>query len=209
MPGPPIVVRKDTSAPPSTCVPNCRTWRVLARRCGRLLIESRNRQREDTTAASTSTSASSAATSTTANPNDTPNPIPYVVGEQIGLANNWLVTVVEVHLHDAPAGLAPAGSGKQYVAIDIRMKNQGPTTYTVDANTLFTLVDTAHQELFVIPVPGTANGIDGRYATGTARTGRLVFKAPIGQDLGLVLYGPRIGSQVSDFAIVPPTVPNN
>ncbi|MGO9874029.1 MAG: DUF4352 domain-containing protein [Acidimicrobiia bacterium] len=159
------------------------------------------------TTVSTSTSTSSAATSTTANPMDIPNSIPYVVGEKIGLPNNWLVTVLDVHLHDAPAGLAPAGSGKQYVAIDLTMEYQGSSTYTVDANSLFTLVDAAHQELFVIPEPGTPNGIDGRYATGTTRTGRLIFKAPIGQDLGLVLYGPRIGSQVSDFTIVPPTVP--
>jgi len=140
---------------------------------------------------------------------DTPNSIPYVVGEKIGLPNNWLVTVLDVHLHDAPAGLAPAGSGEQYVAIDLTMENQGPTTYTVDANSLFTLVDAAHHELFVIPEPGTPNGIDGRYPAGTTRTGRLIFKAPIGQNLGLVLYGPRIGSQVSDFTIVPSTVPNS
>lgn len=162
-----------------------------------------------TVSTSVSTSTSSAATSTTANPMDIPNSIPYVVGEKIGLPNNWLVTVLDVHLHDAPAGLAPAGPGKQYVAIDLAMQYQGSTPYTVDANSLFTLVDAAHQELFVIPEPGTPNGIDGRYTHGTTRTGRLIFKAPIGQDLGLVLYGPRIGSQVSDFTIVPPTVPNN
>lgn len=161
------------------------------------------------TSAGTTTTGTNAAPSTAANPNDTPNSIPYVVGEQIGLPNGWLVTVTAVHLHASLSGLAPVRSGQQYVAIDIRMKNQGPGTYTVNADRLFTLVDTAHQEHFVVAPPHTANGIDGAYPAGTSRTGQLVFSAPIGKDLGLVLYGPRIGTQISDFTIVPPTVANS
>ena len=104
-----------------------------------------------------STPTTSPATSTTANPMNTPNPIPYVVGEKIGLPNGWLVTVTDVHLHYSPPGLSPARSGQQYVAIDLRMENQGPGTYTVNANSLFTLVDTAHQQRYVAPVPGHSN----------------------------------------------------
>ncbi|HTD49180.1 MAG TPA: hypothetical protein VK771_01190, partial [Acidimicrobiia bacterium] len=70
---------------------------------------------------------------------------------------------------------------------------------------LFTLVDTSHHEHFVVAVPGSPNGIDGHYPAGTIRSGRLVFSAPTGENLGLVLYGPGIGTQVSDFTIVPPT----
>jgi len=158
------------------------------------------------TTANTTTTSGSSATSTTSNPNDTPNSIPYVVGEKIGLPNGWLVTVTAVHLHFSRSGLPPVHAAQQYVAIDIGMENQGPGTYTVNADRLFTLVDTSHQEHFVVAQPGTANGIDGPYPAGTTRSGRLVFTAPTGENLGLVLYGPRIGTQISDFTIVPPTV---
>jgi len=159
-------------------------------------------------AANTTTTTGGSAPSTTGNPNDTPNSIPYVVGEKIGLPNGWLVTVAAVHLHDSPSGVPAAPAGQQYVAIDLTMENQGPGTYAVSADRLFTLVDTSHHEHFVVGQPGTTNGIDGRYPPGTTHSGRLVFSAPTGEDLGLVLYGPRIGTQISDFTIVPPTVSN-
>ena len=158
----------------------------------------------DTTAA---TSTSSAATSTTANPMNTPNAIPYAVGEKIGLPHNWLVTVLKVHQQFSAPGLRPLPAGQQYVAIDLTMQNQGPATHTVNANSLFTLTDALHKEHFVVPVPGHPNGIDGPYRAGTTHTGQLVFSAPTGKDLGLILSGPRIGTEVSFFTIVPPTVP--
>jgi hypothetical protein len=156
-------------------------------------------------ASSTTTTAPAAPTST-ANPNLTPNAIPYEVGEQIGL-KPWLVLLLKVRQEYSAPGLRPLPAGQQYLAIDLRMENQGPATYTVNANALFTLTDALHHEHFVVAVPGHPNGIDGRYRAGTTHTGRLVFSAPTGENLGLILYGPRIGTQVSYFTIVPPTVP--
>jgi hypothetical protein len=159
-----------------------------------------------TSNAPTTTTAASSSTATT-DPDLTPNSIPYVVGEQIGLPHGWLVTVVKVEKAYSNPGLKPVGAGQQYVGIDIRMQNQGPAAHSVNANALFTLVDGLHKSHYVVPEPGKPNGIDGSYAAGTTRSGRIVFEAPTGQDLGLVMYGPRIGTQVSYFAIIPPTVP--
>ena len=156
-------------------------------------------------ASTTTTNASS--TTTTTDPDLTPNRIPYVVGEPIGLPHGWLVTVVKVEKSYANARLRPLGSGRQYIAIDIRMQNQGPAEHTVNADALFTLVDSAHKSHYVIPEPGTANGIEGTYPAGATRSGRLLFAVTPGTDLGLILYGPKIGTQVSYFAIIPPTFP--
>jgi len=158
--------------------------------------------------ASPTTTTAPATSSTTGNPLLTQNSIPYVVGARMGLDGGWQVTVTKVHLHFAPAGLKPAPAGKQYVAVDIIMNDQGPASHTVNASEIFTMVDDSHDQLYPITVPGAPNGIDGKYVAGTTRTGRLVFEAPVGERLGMVLYGPRIGTQVSDFTIDPPTVPD-
>ena len=157
------------------------------------------------TSTATTTTAASSSTSTT-DPDLTPNPIPYVVGEQIGLPNGWRVTVVKVEKAYSNPGLTPVGAGQQYVGIDIRMQNLGPAAHSVNANALFTLVDSSHKSHYVVPEPGKPNGIDGSYPAGATHAGRLVFEAPTAQDLGLILYGPRIGTQVSYFTIIPPTV---
>ena len=86
------------------------------------------------------------------------------------------------------------------------MVNQTAASHVVNANALFTLVDDEQKEHFVVAEPGRANGIDGTCPLGATHSGRLVFVAPIGKKLGLVLYGPRIGTQVSDFMIDPPTL---
>ena len=155
---------------------------------------------------STSTTNASSSTATT-DPDNTPNSLPYVVGEQIGLPHGWLVTVLKVEKSYTNTSLKPLGSGQQYIAIDIRMQNQGPASHAVDSNALFTLVDSEHKSHYVIPEPGTANGIDGTYAAGATHSGRLVFSVTPNTKLGLILYGPKIGTQVSYFAIIPPTVP--
>ena len=146
------------------------------------------------------------ATSTTADPDLTPNSIPFVVGEQAGLPNNWRVTLLKIRLAYPAPGLARPPAGQQYVGVDMRMQNLGPAAHTVNANALFTMVDGSHKSHYVVPVPGHPNGIDGAYPAATTRTGLLVFEVPTGKDLGLILYGPKIGTQVTFFAIVPPTV---
>jgi hypothetical protein len=165
-----------------------------------------------TIAAACSSSHKSAGPSTTANPvtsttdpNLTPNSIPYVVGQQIGLPNGWRVTVTKVQQRYAAPGLRSVPAGREYVAIDIRMENQGPASHAVNADRLFTLVDSLHKSHYVVAQPGHANGIDGDYPAGTTHSGRLLFLTPTGTNLGLILYGPRIGTQVSYFAIIPPT----
>jgi len=157
--------------------------------------------------AATTTTAAASSSTATSDPNLTPNSIPYVVGEKIGLPNGWLVTVVKVEKAYSNPSLKAVGAGQQYVAVDLTMQNQGPAAHNVNANALFTLVDSAHKSHYVVPEPGKPNGIDGEYPAGTTRSGRLVFAVPTGQNLGLILYGPRIGTQVSYFTIIPPTVP--
>ena len=159
-----------------------------------------------TPATSTATTTANSSTATT-DPDLTPNSIPYVVGEQIGLPNGWRVTVVKVEKVFTNPDLKPVGAGQQYIGINIRMQNLGPAAHNVNANALFTLVDGLRKSHYVVPEPGKPNGLDGQYAAGTTHSGRLVFEAPTGQNLGLILYGPRIGTQVSYFTIIPPTVP--
>jgi hypothetical protein len=159
-----------------------------------------------TSRSASTTTATGAPTSTTADPDLTPNSIPFVVGEQAGLPNNWLVTLLKIHLAYAAPSLPQPPAGQQYVGVDMRMENQGPASHAVDANALFTMVDGSHKSHYVVPVPGHPNGIDGPYPAGTTRRGLLVFQVPTGKDLGLILYGPKIGTQVTYFAIVPPTV---
>jgi hypothetical protein len=158
-------------------------------------------------ATSDTTESTNAAASSTTDPNNTPNSIPYVVGEQIGLPSGWTVRVAAVHYPSSIPGLPAISAGERYVVVDLTMQNNGTTQYTVDANKLFTLTDTLHKTHFVMKQPGTPNGIDGSYPHGTMRSGKLVFTAPKRQQLGLILAGPTIGTQVSFFTIDPPNVP--
>jgi hypothetical protein len=161
----------------------------------------------NTSNAPTTTTAVASSSTATTDPNLTPNSIPYVVGEKIGLPNGWLVTVVKVEKAYSNPNLKAVGTGRQYIAVDLIMQNQGPAAHSVNANALFALVDSAHKSHYVVPEPGKPNGIDGEYPAGTTHSGRIVFAAPTDEDLGLILYGPKIGTQVSYFAIIPPTVP--
>jgi hypothetical protein len=156
--------------------------------------------------ADTTEPTSAAVTSTTDRLN-TPNSIPYVVGEQIALANGWIVRVAAVHYPASVPGLAAIAAGDRYVVIDLMLANNGVVKRDVKADELFTLTDGLHNAHYVIPRPETANGIDGSYPPGAKHTGTLTFTAPKNQRLGLILAGPRIGTEVSFFTIDPPTVP--
>ena len=125
----------------------------------------------------------------------------------MGLPNGWLVTVTHVHQAYSLPGPPPAGTGKQYVAVDITMQNQGPAGHSVDANRVFVIVDSSHKQHSPLALP-RPNGIDGAYPAGTTRSGQLVFSVPTAQDLGLILYGPAIGTKVSYFRLVPPQAPS-
>jgi hypothetical protein len=150
--------------------------------------------------------ATAPASSTTVDPNLVPNDIPYVVGAPTGLPNGWIVTVTKVHRPYSQSGLPSAGPGQQYVAVDINMEYEGGKPATVDASTLFKMVD-GNRELHE-PVK-SANGIDGVYKPGTKHSGRLVFVVPPKVRLALAMDGPKIGTQRSVFTIDPPTVPSD
>jgi hypothetical protein len=143
---------------------------------------------------------------TSANPDLTPNSIPYVVGERIGLPNNWLVTVTKVHRPYSQTGLPSLPSGQQYVAVDVKMEYEGTESETVKAADLFTMVD-GNQQLHAVVKAPTPNGVDGAYKQGTTHVGRLVYAVPPKVRLVLAMDGPKIGTQRSIFTIDPPTVP--
>ncbi len=147
-----------------------------------------------------------AAVTSTTDLNNTPNSIPYVVGEQIGLPNGWTVRVAAVHYPASIPGLAAITADERYVVIDLTMQNDGTANHHVAADALFTLTDSLHKSHFVIPRPGAANGIDGKYAPGAKHSGTIIFTAPKRQQLGLILAGPRIGTKLSFFTIDPRTV---
>jgi len=150
------------------------------------------------------TTASPSGPTTTVDPNLIPNVIPYVVGAPTGLPNGWIVTVTKVHRPYSQAGQPVVGAGQQFVAVDINMEYEGETSETVDASTLFKMVD-GNRELHE-PVK-TSNGIDGVYKQGTKHSGRLVFAVPPKVRLALTMDGTQINTQRSIFTIDPPTVP--
>jgi hypothetical protein len=135
------------------------------------------------------------------------NPIPFNVGDVVGLPNGWSVQVRKVQLSYAPAGLGAAPDGQQYVGVEIKMVNVGPEAVTVNAPKIFTIADDRNGQHPAVAVPGHPNGLDGSYASGSGHTGELVFAVPFGHELRMLLDGPAIGTQRTVFQIDPPKVP--
>jgi hypothetical protein len=136
-----------------------------------------------------------------------PNPIPFDVGERVGLPNGWLVTVAKVHRPYSNPQLPEPDDGREYVAVDITVENQGTETRTVDAAALFELGDSTGELNRVVAVPGGEDGIDGSYAPQAERSGQLVFDVPTEAALRLAMNGPLIGTQHAIFRVDPPTGP--
>ena len=124
-----------------------------------------------TLAAACSSSSHGASTTTTEGPPTTadvlhtPNSIPFVVGAKVGLPNGWLVRVAKVHRPYTNPKLPALPPGREYVALDMQMENDGTRTETVKAADLIQLGDNTGKIDPVVPVPGTSNGIDGPYPT--------------------------------------------
>ena len=146
-------------------------------------------------------------TASTEDPNQLYNPIPFNVGDVVGLPNGWSLQVRKVKLSYAPAGLAAAPDGQQYVGVEIKMVNVGPEAVNVNAPKIFTIADDRNGQHPVVAVAGHPNGLDGSYASGAGRTGELVFAVPFGRQLRMLLDGPAIGTQRAVFQIDPPKVP--
>jgi Domain of unknown function (DUF4352) len=138
-------------------------------------------------------------------PDAQPNAIPYDVGDMIALPGGWRVEVVKVHRGYAAAALEAPRPGDDHVAVDVRVINDEGPNRRVQAS-LFTLYDASNRAHPVIAAAGTTNALDGTYAPGTDRTGRLVFEAPVHSQLRMILDGRALGSKPSVFQIDPPKV---
>jgi hypothetical protein len=144
----------------------------------------------------------------TGDPNETPNPIPYNVGEPIGLPNGWRMQVTRVHRpYAATTGLTALSAGQQYVGVDLAMGNDGTAPVTVDSHKIFLVSDSAGGLHAVLKGAAGVKGLDGTYAPGARRSGSLVFAVPVGKDLQLLLDGPAIHTQKAVFQVDPPTTP--
>jgi hypothetical protein len=137
--------------------------------------------------------ATSPSATTTTNTLHTPNSIPFVVGAKVGLPNGWLVRVAKVHRPFTSPKLPELSAGREYVALDMQMENDGARTETVRATDLFSLGDSTGKIDPVVAVPGHANGIDGIYPTRKFREGQLVFAVPKQAQLRMAFNGPRVG----------------
>ncbi len=135
------------------------------------------------------------------------NPIPFNVGDVVGLPNGWSIQVRKVDLSYAPAGIAAAPDGQHYVSVDINMVNGGTGAVNVNAGKIFAVVDDRNGQHPAVAVAGHPNGLDGSYAPGVGRTGDLAFAVPFGRQLRMLLDGPAIGTQRTVFQIDPPKVP--
>jgi hypothetical protein len=143
-------------------------------------------------------------TGSTVDPDSELNPIPYNVGEMIGLSGGWRVEVVRVHRAATSPGLPAPAAGNDYVSVDVRvMRVEGPSVELRSA-ALFELFDQANNSHPVIARSGARNGLDGAFPPGTTRTGTLRFTAPARSQLLMILDGQQLGSQRSMFQIDPP-----
>jgi hypothetical protein len=147
---------------------------------------------------------SSRPTSGTLDPNAQPNPIPYNVGEMIGLPGGWRVEVTRVQRGFTTTGLGAPPAGQDHVAVDLHVINEEGPARQLRAAALFVLYDMSNAAHNVIALPGVANGLDGTFGPGTDRSGRLIFAAPLHSQLRMILDGQALGSQESVFQIDPP-----
>ena len=157
-------------------------------------------------AGTVTTSAPASPTVSTIDPDTQLNSIPYNVGETIGLPGGWRVEVVRVRRGYSDTGLPALRAGQEHVAVDVRMIDDGGPTVSMNAAAVFVLYDAANDAHPVIARRGVPNGLDGRFSSGTERTGRLVFAAPVRSQLRMILDGQPLGSQRSLFQIDPPKV---
>ena len=157
-------------------------------------------------AGSATTLPSALSTVSTVDPNTQLNSIPYNVGETVGLPGGWRVQVVRVRRGYSDTGLPALRAGQEQVAVDVRIVDDGGPTVSMNAAAVFVLYDAANDAHPVIARRGVPNGLDGRFSSGTERTGRLVFAAPVRSPLRMILDGQPLGSQRSLFQIDPPKV---
>lgn len=148
---------------------------------------------------------SNAATSTT-RVSQRPNPIPFDVGERVGLPKGWLVQVTRVQRPYTNGQLPDLADNREYLAVDIWMQNRGTETRTVDSAELFHIGDSTGALDAAVAVPGESNDLDGDYEPQTERSGQLVFDVPTKAQLRLAMNGPLIGTQNAIFMVDPPTV---
>ena len=154
-----------------------------------------------------STTATSSNNQTTADPNQEYNAIPFNVGDVVGLPNGWSVQVAKVTRPYVAAGIAATPAGQQYVAVDMKMVNDGTRPVDVNAGKIFAIVDSANEQHPAVAVPGHPSGLDSRFSPGAIRTGQLIFAVPVGRELRMLLDGPAIGTQRAVFQIDPPKTP--
>ena len=156
---------------------------------------------------STTTSLPPLPTTAPGDPDQTPNPIPFDVGEIAARSNGWVIGVAHVvrPLHNADLPALPAG--QQYVGVDITMTNGGTATVTVDTRKIFGVTDqSGHGHAAISRAKGTS-GLDGSYAPGTKKLGRMIFAVPVKKQLLLLLDGPAIHTQRTIFQVDPPNHP--
>jgi hypothetical protein len=163
--------------------------------------------------ASTTTSAlPQLPTTAPGNPDETPNPIPFDVGELAARSNGWRIGVTRVVRPLNVAGLPSLPAGEEYVGVDITMINDGPINdgfgpVAVNTRRIFGLNDQTGRGHAAVAGPKGTTGLDGSYAPGTKRTGRMIFAVPVGKQLLMLLDGPAIHTQRTIFQIDPPNHP--
>jgi hypothetical protein len=144
----------------------------------------------------------------TLDPNGVLNPIPYNVHEPISLPGGWQVEVMGVQRGYTGRSLPVVTPGDEYVAVDVRMTNNGTAPVTVAPAALFTLLDQHGDAHAVVSERAPADSLAGEFAPGATKTGRLVFAAPKHLQLRMLVAGQKIGSQQSIWQIDPPKAPN-
>jgi hypothetical protein len=159
-------------------------------------------------APSTTAPAPSITPASTLDPNSVLNQIPYNVHEPISLPGGWAIEVMRVQRGFASHSLPAAPPGNEYVAVDVRMTNNGTAPVTVAPTTLFTLLDQRGGSHAVVVERATSDPLAGDFAPGATKTGRLVFVAPKHLQLRMLVAGQKIGSQQSIWQIDPPKAPN-
>jgi hypothetical protein len=158
-------------------------------------------------ASTTTSSLPQLPTTAPGNPDETPNPIPFDVGELAARSNGWRIGVTRVVRPLNAAGLPSLPAGQEYVGVDITMINDGSAPVAVSTRRIFGLNDQTGRGHAAVAGPKGTTGLDGSYAPGTKRTGRMIFAVPVGKQLVMLLDGPAIHTQRTIFQIDPPNHP--
>jgi Domain of unknown function (DUF4352) len=146
------------------------------------------------------TTASSNNSSNTASSSTKPAPTTAKVGDTINIGGNQGLAVTLLKITDPAQGAdqyTTADAGKRFIAVSVKIINNGTSSFQDDANSNITLIGSDNQSYTFDSsnVSGCTNFSYGTYtlATGASATGCVVFQVPNGVSTSKIQFQTRGG----------------